>query len=312
MSFLSIARLSVVSGAALAASPSFAADWMQFGYDAAHSGNNTAETILTRANIAKAERRYASTLPASVDGAPVYLSNVATSGGEKDLLFLLATNGTLMAVDALDGSVVWSHQVTGRSPTTSSPAIDPGREYVYAYGLDGFVHKYHVGNGNEVTSGGWPELVTLKTDVEKVAGSLTIATSGATTYLYVVTDGYAGDFGNYQGHLTTINLANGHQDVFNSQCSDEIIHFDDSNDCAWPMPGPWGRRSALCSTAGRSLITHGRPSPPLTRRRKPRLRRRQNRVRSNCNFLWRPVPTRWCYRIPAAPTGSNSRRSTSA
>jgi len=228
-----------------------AADWMQFGYDATHSGNNTAETTLGASNVDQVQRRYQTTLTASVDSAPVYLSGVPTTGGTKDLLFLLGTNGTLMAVDAADGSVFWHHQESGQNPTTSAPAIDPGRQYIYAYGLDGYVHKYRVDNGNETTSGGWPELITLKTDVEKVAGSLTIATSGATTYLYVVTDGYSGDFGNYQGHLTTIDLANGEQNVFNSQCSDETIHFDSgASDCAWPMAGDtggsgiWGRGGA--------------------------------------------------------------------
>jgi hypothetical protein len=228
-----------------------AADWMQFGYDATHSGHNTAETTLSASNVDQVQRRYQSTLTASVDSAPVYLSNVTTTGGTKDLLFLLGTDGTLMAVDAADGSVFWHHQESGQPPTTSAPAIDPGRQYLYAYGLDGYVHKYRVDNGTETTSGGWPELITLKTNVEKVAGSLTIATSGATTYLYVVTDGYSGDFGNYQGHLTTINLANGDQDVFNVQCSDQTIHFDDgASDCDWPMPGDsggsgiWGRGGA--------------------------------------------------------------------
>jgi len=241
--------------AALAAAAPFAAvsaaDWMQFGYDAAHSGYNTSETTLGAANVDQIQRRYQTTLTASVDSAPVYLSNVSTSGGTKNLLFLLGTNGTLMAVDAADGSVFWHHQVSGQNPTTSAPAIDPGRQYVYAYGLDGYVHKYHVNNGSEVTTGGWPELITLKTDVEKVAGSLTIATSGATTYLYVVTDGYAGDFGDYQGHLTTIDLATGDQNVFNVQCSDQTIHFDSgANNCAWPMAGDtggsgiWGRGGA--------------------------------------------------------------------
>jgi putative pyrroloquinoline-quinone binding quinoprotein len=240
--------------AAIAVAPfaaASAADWMQFGYDATHSGRNTAETTLSAANVPQIQRRWQATLTADVDGAPVYLSNVTTTSGTKDLLFLLGKNGTLMAVDAADGAVLWHHQVSGTQPTTSSPAIDPGRQYVYAYGLDGFVHKYRVDNGNEVTSGGWPELVTLKTNVEKVAGSLTIATSGATTYLYVVTDGYAGDAGSYQGHLTTIDLANGEQNVFNTLCSDQTIHFDNgSNNCDRPLAsdfggsGIWGRGGA--------------------------------------------------------------------
>ena len=69
--------------------------------------HNTAETTLSAANVDQVQRRYQATLTASVDSAPVYLSNVSTSGGTKDLLFLLGKNGTLMAIDAADGSVVW-------------------------------------------------------------------------------------------------------------------------------------------------------------------------------------------------------------
>ncbi len=240
-----------LAGSVLMSSSALAADWMQFGYDATHSGNNTAETTLTSANVGQLQRRYRATLPASVDGAPVFLSNVSTSGGTRDLLFLLAQNGTLMAVDAADGTVVWSHQESGQQPTTSSPVIDPGRLFVYAYGLDGFVHKYRVGNGNEVTDTDFPQRITLKTGVEKVAGSLTIGTSGGTNYLYVVTDGYIGDAGDYQGHLTTINLSTGQQNVFNTLCSDNPTHLDSNgNNCDRPLAsdfggsGIWGRGGA--------------------------------------------------------------------
>jgi hypothetical protein len=254
-----ILRLAIA--AALAPCAATAADWLQFGYDAAHSGYNSAESTLTATNVVHVQRRYQVSLPSNVDGAPVYLGNVSTSHGTKNLLFLLGQDGTLMAVDAADGSLLWSHQVNGTSPTTSSPAIDPGRQFVYAYGLDGDVHKYRVDNGNETTSGGWPETVTLKTDVEKVAGSLAIATSGSTTYLYVVTDGYSGDAGDYQGHLTTINLSNGHQTVFNTLCSDKSGHLDHTaiNNCPRPLDsdfggsGIWGRGGATFD-AGKNRV----------------------------------------------------------
>ncbi len=262
-------KLLATSAACLAGSfivsPAIAADWMQFGYDATHSGNNTAETTLTPANVDQLQRRYRTTLPASVDGAPVFLSDVSTSGGTRDLLFLLAENGTLMAVDAANGTVVWSHQEGGQQPTSSSPAIDPGRLFVYAYGLDGYVHKYRVGNGNEVTDTDFPQLITRKTSVEKVAGSLTIGTSAGTNYLYVVTDGYAGDAGSYQGHLTTINLSTGVQKVFNTLCSDDASHFDlGSSNCERPLAddhggsGIWGRGGAtFYAGTNRVYVTTG-------------------------------------------------------
>jgi hypothetical protein len=221
-----------------------AADWMQFGYDAAHTGYNPAETTITPANVAGLTRRYSVDLPATVDSAPVYLSNVATSGGTRNLLFALSNNGRLMAIDAATGAEIWHASQSGTQPTTASPAIDPGRLYVYSYGVDGYVHKYQVGNGTEITTGGWPQLVTLKNNVEKGASGLTIANSGGVNWLYSVTDGYIGDGGDYQGHMTTINLGSGAQVVFNTLCSNLSTHLG-SGDCATHQSGIWGRGGAV-------------------------------------------------------------------
>ena len=227
----------------LAAADAFAADWMQFGYDPAHTGYNPAENTIGAGNVATLTRRYSATLAAGVDSAPVYLSGVETANGTKNLLFALSKNGRLMAIDSADGSEVWHVTTTGTQPTTASPAIDPGRLYVYSYGVDGFVHKYQVGDGTEITTGGWPELATLKIDVEKGASGLTIVNSGGVNWLYSVTDGYIGDGGDYQGHVTTINLDTGEQVVFNTLCSTLTTHLD-YGDCATHQSGIWGRAGA--------------------------------------------------------------------
>src|SRR6185295_4888133 len=154
-------------------------------------------------------------------GAPVALSSVVTPSGTRNLLFSTTKAGHIVALDADTGSVVWSHLKSGSRDTNSSPAIDPNRRYVYSYGLDGYVHKYSVGDGTEITTGGWPELGTRKADVEKVPAALAFATAAnGTTHLYLVHDGYIGDGGDYQGHLTTINLSTGAQKIFNTLCSD--------------------------------------------------------------------------------------------
>ena len=66
-------------------------------------------------------------MAATVDSAPVYLSNVSTPSGTKNLLFALAKNGRLMAIDAATGTEVWHKTTSGTQPTTASPAIDPNR-----------------------------------------------------------------------------------------------------------------------------------------------------------------------------------------
>ena len=243
--------------ASVAAATASAADWMQFGYDAAHTGYNPVENTINAGNVTHLATLYNVTLPASVDSAPVYLASVTTPSGTKNLLFALSENGRLMAIDAATGTEVWHATTTGTQPTTASPAIDASRQFVYSYGIDGFVHKYQVGDGTEVTDGGWPELVTQKHNVEKGASGLTIVNAGGVNWLYSVTDGYIGDGGDYQGHITTINLDTGEQVVFNTLCSNLTTHLG-IGDCATHKSGIWGRGGAVYDAAtDRVFITTG-------------------------------------------------------
>ena len=227
-------------------------DWPQFDGNARHSGDDTGETTLSTANVAQLKQLFQVTLPAVADGAPVVLTSVPTGGGAEDLLFVNTKQGTLLALDAHTGATVWlvQHGNTGcTSPsgpciTESSPAVDPGRGFVYAYALDGSVHKHSVATGAEATGGGWPEVATAKPDVEKGSSALTVATArSGTSYLYVTHSGYIGDGGDYQGHLTAINLTTGAQSVFNSLCSNQAVHFVESGspDCATEQSGIWAR-----------------------------------------------------------------------
>lgn len=223
-----------------------AADWPQWGFDSGHRGVNDQETTIHVGNVTSLHRLYSATLPAVADGAPAFLAGVTTPQGVKDLLFLTTKSGILLAVDAATGGVVWSKQpATGPNFTTSSPAVDPGRQSVYSYGLDGRAHKYQVGDGTEVTTGGWPQLATTKPIVEKGSSALGFATakSGA-TYLYVANGGYPGDAGDYQGHVTAIDLATGAQKVFNTQCSNQTVHFviqPGLPDCSAVQTAIWAR-----------------------------------------------------------------------
>ena len=237
-----------LTAAAITGSAS-AADWLQFGYDQHHSGFNAAETLISSANVAAIAQVYSVSLPHSSDSSPVLLSGVSTPSGTKDLLFLVSKGGYLFAIDAANGSVLWSKQPTstGGNLTTGAPAIDPNLQFVYAYGLDGYVHKYAVGDGTETTNGGWPQLSTSKPNVEKGAAGIAIASPpGGTNYLYSVTDGYIGDGGDYQGHVTTVNLSTGAQTVFNTLCSDQSVHFIGSGtNCSSRQSGIWGRPGAV-------------------------------------------------------------------
>jgi hypothetical protein len=237
----------------LTAAPARAYDWLQFGGDPQHSSRNSLETTITKANVAALTQKYSVSIGATADGAPVFLEGVSTSSGIKDLVFVTTTDGRIVAADAATGGIVWSHQNgpgtctinKGGSTcyTTSSPAIDPNRLYVYSYGLDGFVHKYQVGSGTEILAGGWPQLTTTKGYDEKGSSAISFATAAdGTTYLYVVHGGYPGDNGDYQGHVTAINVATGAQIVFNTACSDQAVHFN-----------PFGGAAPTCASVRNAI-----------------------------------------------------------
>jgi outer membrane protein assembly factor BamB len=223
-----------------------AIDWPQFGLDSRHSGGSYQESIINNANVATLHPIWHVTLPSVADGAPVFLAGVSTAQGMKDLLFLNTTDGHILAIDAATGATVWSHQPAGPGTTTATPALDPNRLYVYAYGLDGKVHKYQVGDGTEITSA-WPQATTLKPDVEMGESVLSIVTStSGTSYLVAANGGYPGNTGDYQGHVTVVDLATtGAQSaVFNALCSDLGVHLNESGgagDCAKSQAGIWSR-----------------------------------------------------------------------
>jgi outer membrane protein assembly factor BamB len=234
-------------------------DWLQFDGDAQHSGNNTLETRISSANVANLQQLFQVSLPGVADGTPAYLHQVLTPKGPKNLLFVTTREGHIVALDAATGAQVWVQQYgangclinLGSKPcyTTSSPAVDPNHQYVYSYGLDGYVHKYQVTDGKEIKGGGWPEQATTKAFNEKGSSSLSIATAqDGSSYLYVANSGYLGDRGDYQGHITAINLANGSQKVFNSLCSNQTVHFAQrpaSPDCPNVQSGIWSRAPVI-------------------------------------------------------------------
>jgi outer membrane protein assembly factor BamB len=221
-----------------------------FDGGAADSGVMSAETLISTQTVSHLSCLWRGTLPGTVDGTFVEQPSVATPAGMRTLLFATTTSGTIFALDAYTGQLIWQRTHPAGSCrinngiaacyTTSSPALDPSGHYVYSYGLDGRVHKHDTATGDEVTGNGWPETVTLKSFDEKGSAALNIANG----YLYVANGGYPGDHGDYQGHVTAIALATGQQTVFNTACSDQTVHFVErpgTPDCPHVQSAIWSR-----------------------------------------------------------------------
>src|SRR5215467_6717674 len=81
-------------------------DWLQFGGDPEHSARNASETTITPSNVGSLIQKYQVGLPATADGAPVFLEAVTTTQGVKDLLFITTQDGRIIALDAQTGSQI--------------------------------------------------------------------------------------------------------------------------------------------------------------------------------------------------------------
>ncbi len=225
-------------------------DWTQFGYDAARSGTNTTEAALSTATVAGLTKLWQVRLPDVADSSPILLHALPFPGGARDVLYVTTRDGRLLALDARDGAILWQKQPSGPKITHSSPVADPSRANIYAYGLDGYVHRYNAVTGAETTGGGWPARITLMTQTEKESSALNIANGR----LYVTTSGYIGDAPPYQGHVVTIDLKTGAERVFNSLCSN-MTRLLTASDCAAQQSGIWARGGAVIDPASGDIFT---------------------------------------------------------
>src|SRR5512135_3127120 len=83
-------------------------DWLQFNVDPQHSGSTAAETSLTASNVVSLTKLFQVSLSDVADGAPVYLSNVSTPLGIKNVVYVTTKNGHIIALDASTGGTIWS------------------------------------------------------------------------------------------------------------------------------------------------------------------------------------------------------------
>ncbi|HET8907902.1 MAG TPA: PQQ-binding-like beta-propeller repeat protein [Ktedonobacterales bacterium] len=230
------------------------ADWLVFGYDSARSNVNPNERTLNPGTVGALHRLWQVALSDTADSSPVYLHGVKLPDGRSaDLLYLTTRGGDLLAVNAADGRIIWRKAHYGVRYTTSSPAIDPSRRYVFSYGLDALLHKYDAATGNEVASGGWPVRVTTMPRTEKESSPLNVANGR----VYVTTAGYPGDAPPYQGHVIGARLDTGADQVFNSLCSDKA-HILSQGECGFDQSGIWARGGAVVEPkTGNIYVTTG-------------------------------------------------------
>ncbi len=223
-----------------AASPARAVDWPVFGFDAARSSFNSAETMLTVGNVHRLREHWQTSLGATADSTPIFIEHVRSGRTTRAMLFQTALNGETFGIDAATGKIVWHYATHGPNYTHSTPAEDPSGKVIYAPGLDGMVHKLNASNGHEMHGKGFPARITRIPSTEAVESPLNVANG----YLYATTSGYDGDGTPYDGHVVAIDLNTGKRTVFNSLCSQKH-HLLIGGGCSQQRSGIWARGGAV-------------------------------------------------------------------
>jgi outer membrane protein assembly factor BamB len=76
--------------------------WPQPGMNAAHTGYNAKETVISKANVGSLVQKYAFVTQAEIFAAPVQVGKRA---------YVLSTDGNLYAINAITGAPLWTYQV---------------------------------------------------------------------------------------------------------------------------------------------------------------------------------------------------------
>ena len=232
------------------------ADWTRFGFDAGRSNASTADTNITAANVGTLTRQQV-TLEDSVDASAIYLANVAVGDRSRDLLFLTTSYGKTIAIDAADGSMLWTFTPDAYSSwfgsaqiTTATPVADPDRRSIYTASPDGRIQKLDIATGRPV----WSTPITVLPTREKIASPLNYFNG----HVIATTGGYVGDAPPYQGHVAVLDASTGSVvSVWNSLCSDRAGLIDPRT-CPESGSAIWGRAGAVVDvTTGNIYVATG-------------------------------------------------------
>jgi outer membrane protein assembly factor BamB len=206
------ARL-VVLAAALVSALSLApaaqgADWATWGNSPARTGRATG-SVLRASNVARLKKAWTAPLGAVVDGQPMYASNVPTAGGTRNLYLVATEAGSVLALDARNGQVVWRAELGsehlgcaqlpgGMYGATGAMTYDASRQTLYAASTNQ-LWALDVRTGQP--EAGWP--VTLPFDPKQLHVWGALSQLGAS--VYVPTASYC-DHPPYEGGVIRVDV----------------------------------------------------------------------------------------------------------
>jgi outer membrane protein assembly factor BamB len=146
-------------------------DWLTWGGDAERTSWSRNETTISRTNVENLDLKWKTQIdkevPIDIESgaamltAPLFVKNVKTSRGSKNLVFTLAASNTLAALDAESGAIVWQRTFTNKVPPpakatwvctntpTATPVIDKPKGAIDLISADGVLHVVSLADGED-------------------------------------------------------------------------------------------------------------------------------------------------------------------
>jgi len=143
-----------------------AKDWSTWGYDQERTAWNRGEATLSKSNVSKLKVKWSTQLAItptdialSTLTAPLVVEGVPTAEGTKNMIFLLAADNTLLAVDADTGKAFWQkafpNGMTPLRPATwlcpnaanDTPVVDKKNGVIYFVTSDGKLRGLSLSDG---------------------------------------------------------------------------------------------------------------------------------------------------------------------
>src|SRR5437899_3254106 len=82
-------------------------NWLDFGSNPQHDNFDRDEKIISRANVGRLKPLWSITVGDWVDREPLYVHDLNTIAGKKDVVFVNTKKGECAAFDALTGAKIW-------------------------------------------------------------------------------------------------------------------------------------------------------------------------------------------------------------
>jgi outer membrane protein assembly factor BamB len=175
--------------ALVCASPA-SADWPRYGGDDLLTNNVPKERAggISSTTVPRIAGRWNVKLTGRIVASPLYANGVTMGLDVENVVFVATNTGTVAAIRAEDGTILWQRNVSATVTTcgstygiSSSPILDRGRNRLYVIGADGLLYALDLSTG--ATKPGWPVRVVGATRAEYAWGGL--ATFGTRVYVPV-------------------------------------------------------------------------------------------------------------------------------